>query len=112
LKESFPYVKAFASVHGWGVHYLASDAPLVDHTADELASRLPAAAAADLVEWGPNHTPETQFAAVLNQAVNLDDIIAQSPTTPAMTDDLPINEYYSIRRLRHRQQHRNSKLQN
>jgi spermidine synthase len=104
LQQSFPYVKAFGSVHGWGVHYLASDLPLVDHTPAELAGRLPAAAAADLVEWGPYHTPESQFAAVLDQAVNPNDIIIQSPTTPAMTDDLPINEYFSIRRFRHRRQ--------
>jgi spermidine synthase len=104
LKESFLYVRAFGSLHGWGVHYLASNAPLLDHTAAELASRMPAAAALDLVEWGPNFTPEKQLGDVLAREVKVDEIIANSPATPAMTDDLPINEYYSIRRFRHHQQ--------
>jgi spermidine synthase len=108
LQESFPYVRAFGSLHGWGVHYLASSSPLPERTAAELASRLPAAAAADLIEWGPFHSAEKEFAAVLDRSVNLDELIAGSPATPAMTDNRPINEYYSIRRFRHRRQNRNA----
>ncbi len=82
LKESFPYVIAFGSLHGWGVHYLASRSPLKNYTAAELVSRMPAAAASDLVEWGPYETAEKQLGAVLEREVNIDDIIAKSPTTP------------------------------
>ena len=53
LKESFPYVRVFHSVEGWGYHFLASDRPLPNPTAAELARRLPPKAAADLMEWGP-----------------------------------------------------------
>ncbi len=42
LKESFPYVRVFHSVEGWGYHFLASDRPLPNPTAAELA-RSPAA---------------------------------------------------------------------
>ena len=67
LKESFPYVRVFRSVEGWGYHFLASDRALRDPTAAELAQRLPVKAASDLVEWGPEKTPERQFAAVLKE---------------------------------------------
>jgi spermidine synthase len=98
LKESFPYIRVFHSVEGWGYHFLASDRPLPNPTAAEPARRLPPKAAADLVEWGPETTPEQQFAAVLNQEVSLDDMIAEAPNAPALQDDRPQNEYYAIRR--------------
>ena len=98
LKESFPYVRVFHSVEGWGHHFLASDRPLPSPTAAELAQRLPSKAAADLIEWGPETTPEQQFAAVLNREFSLDDMIAEAPNAPALQDDRPQNEYYAIRR--------------
>jgi spermidine synthase len=97
LKESFPYVRAFISVEGWGIHYLASRQPIPDRSAAELAKRLPARAAADLVEWGPFSSAEQQFAAVLKKEVPLDHILAANPNAPTMVDDRPINEYYMLR---------------
>ena len=47
LSESFPHLRAFRSVEGWGVHFLASDTPLEGLTAEEMARRLPVQAAAD-----------------------------------------------------------------
>jgi hypothetical protein len=99
LKESFPYVRAFVSISHWGVHYLASKQPIPIRSAEDLAKRLPPAAAADLVEWGPFHTPQEQFAAVLKNEVPIDGIIALDRNAPALTDDRPINEYYLMRRL-------------
>ena len=98
LNESFPYVRVFHSVEGWGHHFLASDRPLPSPTAAELAQRLPSKAAADLIEWGPETMPEQQFAAVLNREFSLDDMIAEAPNAPALQDDRPQNEYYAIRR--------------
>ena len=100
LKESFPYVRVFRSVENWGFHLLASDSPIPSFSAATLASHLPAAAAADLIEWGPASTAEDQFARVLKQEVPLDEIIATAPNVPALQDDRPINEYYFLRRLR------------
>ena len=97
LKESFPYVRVFHSVEGWGYHYLASASPLPNPTAAELAQRLPAKAATDFVEWGPESTPEGQFADVLKREISLDDLIAQAPTAPALQDNRPVNEYYVLR---------------
>jgi hypothetical protein len=61
---------------------------------------MPSAAVADLIEWGPAHDAEQQFAGVLNQELSLDSIIAQDPGVPALEDDRPVNEYFILRRVR------------
>jgi predicted membrane-bound spermidine synthase len=98
LKESFPYVRVFHSVEGWGYHFLASESPLPNPTAAELAQRLPDKAATDFLEWGPETTPEGQFADVLKREISLDDLIQQAPSASALRDDRPVNEYYLTRR--------------
>lgn len=100
LKESFPYVRAFISVEGWGIHYLASRQPIRDHSAAELAGRMPPRAAADLVEWGPFHTAEEQFAAVLSHERAIDYLISADKDAPSVQDDRPINEYDLLRSWR------------
>jgi len=97
LKESFPYVRAFGSVERWGIHYLASRQPIPDRSAAELARRMPASAAADLVEWGPFPTAEQQFAAVLGEEVSIDRLLNAAGNVPAVQDDRPVNEYYMLR---------------
>ena len=99
LKAEFPYVRAFQSCEKTGLHFFASDSPLPSVTAAELASRLPSAAARDLVEWGPEPTPERQFALVLGREADLDPS-RFPPRARALTDDRPINEYFLIRNLR------------
>jgi predicted membrane-bound spermidine synthase len=98
LKESFPYIRVFHSVDGWGYHFLASRHPLPNWTAAELAQHMPPRAAADLTEWGPQPTPEGQFAQILKNEISVDQMIAEAPDTPALQDDHPENEYYAIRR--------------
>jgi spermidine synthase len=97
LQESFPYVRAFVGVEGWGIHFFASRQPIPERTAAEMARRMPASAAADLVEWGPFPTAEQQFAAVLKREVSIDRLIAVEKDVPAMEDDRPLNEYYMLR---------------
>jgi len=99
VRESFLYVRAFLSVEGRGLHLLASDSPIPNRSAQELAARLPASARTDLVEWGPYRTPEAQFAALLKKEVAVDDLLRMAPSVAAMTDDRPINEYYLLREL-------------
>jgi hypothetical protein len=65
---------------------------------------MPAAAASDLVEWGPFHNPEQELGAVLEREISISDITAKSPAAPALTDDRPINEYYFLRHYRQRVQ--------
>jgi predicted membrane-bound spermidine synthase len=99
LKESFPYVRVFRSVEGWGYHFLASETLLPRFSAADLALRLPPAAADDFVEWGPAATPAEQFAIVLKQELTLDSLIQKAPSIEALRDDRPVNEYYLLRRL-------------
>ena len=100
FRDAFPYVRGFASLHGWGLHLLGSQSPLPREGAAALAARLPPEAARDLLEWGPAATAEAQFDVVLRQEVPLEAFIARAPRVPALRDDRPINEYYFLRHLR------------
>jgi spermidine synthase len=95
LGRGFPNVRVFRSVEGWGYHFMASAEPTLHKTAEELASKLPPTAARDLLEWGPFHTPEAQFQAVVEKEIELQSLISPGPV---LTDDRPINEYYFLRR--------------
>jgi predicted membrane-bound spermidine synthase len=98
LRESFPYVRVFPSVENWGVHFLASELPLPPRTAADMAHFMPARAAADMMEWGPQSDAEHQFAVVLNREIPIDKLIAAAPRAPALRDDRPMNEYFILRR--------------
>ena len=102
LGNSFPYVRVFRWGTRWGFHFLASEQPLPNLTAEELQARLPADAAVDLAEWAPpakgNEAVVNAFQSLLKSEVPLEALIAQAPKTPALTDDRPINEYYALRR--------------
>ena len=97
LQEVFPYVRCFISVEGMGYHFLASMSPLPKLSAAELASRMPPAAVADLVEWGPGTTAEEQFALLLSREVPMDAIVDHEPPVRALSDDRPVNEYHLLR---------------
>lgn len=96
VKDSFPHARAFRSVEGWGWHILASREPIPSRTAEQLASRLPKAAARDLLEMGPQKTAAKQFQALLGTEVTLDSLI--SPGASGLRDDRPVNEYFFLRR--------------
>lgn len=98
LRDSFPYVRVFGAYNLWGLHFLASDRPIPTATPDDLAARLPPAAAADLVEWELGFIPAGIFTIILEQEVPIDALIALDPSAPSLTDDRPINEYYFLRR--------------
>lgn len=100
VRESFPYVRTFHSIENWGVHFLASTQPLPALTGAELASHLPANATRDWLEWGPKATAREQFDAVLHNEFPIEELESKSPSTPAIQDDLPVNEYYLLRMIR------------
>ncbi|HTD54605.1 MAG TPA: fused MFS/spermidine synthase [Silvibacterium sp.] len=105
LKESFPYVRVYFSLtHGRvpsvkydGEHFLASMRPIPDWTPEQLVSHMPKSAVADMMEWGPQPTPEKQFAVVLESEFPIDQMIAEAPNAPPLQDDRPVNEYYVLR---------------
>ena len=99
IKSSFPYVRVFRGMGGWGWHFLASERPIPVRTAAELLARMPPGAVSDMMEWGPAPSPEEQMNLLLSHQSSTDAIIALSPATPALTDDRPINEFFLLRRL-------------
>jgi spermidine synthase len=101
LMQSFPYVRAFRAYDGFGIHYLASMEPIPITSSSVLVSRMPSAAAADFVKWGPESNSQRQFDTVVSHELKLEDLVAEDPRVPAMRDDQPINEYFMLRRWFH-----------
>lgn len=98
LQAEFPHVRAFRSVHGGGLHFLASLEPLGNPTAAELAGRMPAEATKDMVAWGPQPTSLKEFESLLAREQVLEPE-KLAPGARALTDDWPVNEYFFLRRL-------------
>jgi spermidine synthase len=100
LKDEFPYVVAYRSSVGIGLHFLASMEPISVPSGSALAARLPPLARADLAEWlEGGQTPEALFTALLGKPLSVNDLIAACPGAPALTDDHPLNEYFLLRLL-------------
>jgi len=99
LANSFPFVRVYLSVRGAGSHFLASMHPIPERTASEMVARMPAAAVTDMMEWGPAATPDGQIQRMLSTETNTGQLIELSPSTPALKDDRPINEYFALRGL-------------
>ncbi len=97
IKKSFAYVRVFPGIEGGGWHFLACDRPIPVRSAAELVARMPPAAVADMMEWGPAETPEKQVNMLLGREASIDNLIALSPSIPTLTDDRPINEYFMLR---------------
>ena len=101
LRNSFPYIRAFHDE--FGIHYLCSDRPIPRRSAEDLLQRMPAKAVSDLAEWdvslGENaaDAAEDRLSDLLKGELKLDQLIAASANTPALTDDRPINEYFVVR---------------
>src|SRR5438093_350779 len=89
LTESFPYVRAFNSVEGWGAHFLARMTPIDLPSAAVLASRVPERARADMIEWGPGATPEAQLGRMLDHELVPSQLMAPAPDVPTLSDDRP-----------------------
>jgi spermidine synthase len=64
----FPFVRRFGSVEGWGMYLVGSTSPITVPTAEVLATRMPPAAQADLLEWHPPATAAGYLGRVLSGA--------------------------------------------
>jgi hypothetical protein len=99
LRDSFPYVRAFRD--DVGIHFLGGDRPFPRRTAADLLQRMPETAVRDLGEWEDDSHPVQAASSylynVLGHELSLEQLIAASPNTPALSDDRPINEYYALR---------------
>jgi predicted membrane-bound spermidine synthase len=96
IYESFPYVRCFPSVEGWGIHLLASDKPIEVLNASQLAERMPEAAQMDLLEWTTNQDGRNYLHLVLSHEISVPRALNPDPTIE-ITDDHPFNEYYLLR---------------
>ncbi len=94
LGESFPHVRAFQSIEGWGTHFLVSEDPMPPIAVAHLPQPLPPAAAHDLVEWEED-SPAELMGAVFSQEQRMEDFLKLAPRLPAIQDDRPVNEYFS-----------------
>jgi hypothetical protein len=95
-QDIFRYVRAFLSFFlsfDQRIPFLASMQPL-QIPSSAIASRLPVAAAADLLECAQGATAETHSSAVLSQESSLNVVIALDARVLALSDDQPINEYF------------------
>jgi spermidine synthase len=98
LCDSMPYVRCFISVKDRGVHLLGSMSPIPARTPAEFVSRMPAAAQADLLEWASGTSAVAYAGLVLANETKLDELMPQHPRV-RITDDLPFNEYFLLRKL-------------
>jgi spermidine synthase len=99
LVNSFLSVRCFRSIDDMGFHMLASQEPIQNISAKEITSRMPAAAAMDVLEWESSKV----LADYIQQAL-FNEIPIQSALNPdpriRITDDHPFNEYFLLRRWR------------
>jgi spermidine synthase len=98
LQESFPYVVAFRSIEDWGYHLLASTSPIRDITPAEFLARLPEAAKRDLMEWNSNISIERMAENILSRRTDVANLLPVGGKNMVVTDDLPYNEYFILRR--------------
>ncbi len=98
LHDSFPYVRCFDSVEGWGMHLLASAEPIEIRSAGQLAAQMPASAKQDLLEWSSSQNPAAYLERVLVQEAPIDNVLNPNPEI-RITDDQPYNEYFLLRQF-------------
>jgi len=99
LVNSFLSVRCFQSIDNMGVHMLASKEPIPNLSANQLASRMPAAAAIDLLEWDPSEVVADYVQQALSNEIPIESALNPDPRI-RITDDHPYNEYFLIRRWR------------
>jgi len=98
IHESFPYVRCFRSVEGWGIHLLASAEPIERLDANQLAARMPESAKQDLLEWNDSQDAPAYIGRVIKNEVSVPELLNPDPEVE-ITDDQPYNEYFLLRAL-------------
>jgi spermidine synthase len=99
IHESFPYVRGFPSVEGWGIHLLASMEPIEHLDSMQLADRMPAGAKKDLLEWNTSQDATAYLDQVITNEYSIQSVL-NPDLNVQVTDDRPFNEYFLLRRLK------------
>lgn len=102
LRSAFPHVRVYVSIHGWGLHLLASATPLARPDPGTATRRMPPRAIGDLVEWFPHVNPVELWREMLLREIPLAALLPGDNEHTLITDDRPFNEYYLLRRWRDR----------
>jgi predicted membrane-bound spermidine synthase len=97
LHQSFPYVRVYKGLRGYGFHFLASFRPLGRPTADQCIARLTPGARRDLTEWFPGWSLPSLVQPFFEREGPIETLLDRSDPV-AITDDHPVNEYYLLRR--------------
>jgi spermidine synthase len=100
IHESFPYVRCFPSVEGWGIHLLASMEPIERFDPVQLAARMPADAKKDLLEWNNSQDAPAYLARVITNECSIPSSL-NPDFNIQITDDRPFNEYFLLRQMKH-----------
>lgn len=95
---SFPHVRCFTSIEGWGLHIVASMDPIDIKTPAQLVARMPDSAKKDLLEWSKSKNLTQDLATVLSREIVPELVLNPDPQIQ-ITDDDPLNEYFLLRRL-------------
>jgi spermidine synthase len=96
IYNSFPHVRFFHSFEGWGIHMLASMDPIEVPSPEQLATRLPASAANDLLEWSDSRDLPAYLGRAISHEIPVEKNLNPDPAFQ-ITDDNPSNEYFLLR---------------
>jgi spermidine synthase len=97
VTNSFPYVRCFPAIEGWGMHMFASMEPIPNLSVEELAAKMPRMAAKDLLEWSSSPDADVYLEEVLSEEIPPASALNSDPRI-RVTDDHPYNEYFLLRR--------------
>lgn len=96
IYESFPYVRCYRSMEGWGLHLLGSMQPFDQIDAVEMAARMPVSARDDLLEWSNTEDLPSYIAEVVDRPATT---VLNSNPDVQITDNEPFNEYFILRQI-------------
>jgi hypothetical protein len=97
IVNSFPYVKAYDGVEGWGIHFIASMSPVKMPQIEEIEAKMPERAKKDLLEWSANKDFRLYIHRILSNEVPVQPLLNDNKHI-VINDDKPYNEYYFLRR--------------
>lgn len=99
ITRSFPYVKVFRSIEGWGYHFLASMSPIVIPSEETMIERIPENARKDMLEWFVQKDLRLGVHWIRTNELVPPKAFFLKKKYALITDDRPFNEYFVLRRL-------------
>jgi spermidine synthase len=99
ITYSFPYVKVFKSIEGWGFHFIASMSPIVVPSEETMMARIPDKAQKDMLEWFIVKDLRFGVQWIKRHELAPPEEFLKNTKYVLITDDRPFNEYFMLRRL-------------